>query len=345
MSEVPVEAEVTRHILILFHGVGSAPHASISRSLVQDLINDMGGVCSDPIPNSQLDVWLESPGGDAHAAYKLAIFLRSRYTRVNFVIPDYAKSAATLLALAGDEIFMASCAELGPLDTQEVREGEAQFRSALDTSESIENLYSRAIDLATFGGGTIVSTTRLSREKALLGVLDFTSNFMRPLLEQLDPLAINAAATNLNVTLEYGVRLLERTGEEKEDLRQRVANLVSGYPTHGFVIDLAEAQRLQLPVRDVRSYDLREKLVNWYDLFSQLNSNIIRLMTIKELLEGIDDVDETGAPCKPDNAAEDGAEQHAEAVKSSEAKAEADQASDDVAADSESDAGQVGRSL
>lgn len=71
---------------------------------------------AEPRENVELDLWLESPGGDAHAAYKLALLLRAHASRLRVVIPDYAKSAATLLTLAADEIYVAPVAELGPLD-------------------------------------------------------------------------------------------------------------------------------------------------------------------------------------------------------------------------------------
>jgi len=37
---------------------------------------------------------------------------------LNFIIPHWAKSAATLLVCSGDKIFMSPVAELGPLDPQ-----------------------------------------------------------------------------------------------------------------------------------------------------------------------------------------------------------------------------------
>ena len=67
---------------------------------------------------TEIDVWLDSPGGKANAAYKIALLLRSRAAKLRVVVSDYAKSAATLLVLAADEIYMAGAAELGPLDAQ-----------------------------------------------------------------------------------------------------------------------------------------------------------------------------------------------------------------------------------
>lgn len=68
----------------------------------------------EPQESVEIDLWLESPGGDVHVAYKLALMLRAAASKIRIIVPDYAKSAATLLALAGDEIYMAPGAELCP---------------------------------------------------------------------------------------------------------------------------------------------------------------------------------------------------------------------------------------
>ena len=68
---------------------------------------------------SHLDVLVDSAGGDIDAAYNLALLFRRYGTeQLTFIIPRWAKSAATLLICAGDEILMTPVAELGPLDPQ-----------------------------------------------------------------------------------------------------------------------------------------------------------------------------------------------------------------------------------
>ena len=42
-----------------------------------------------------VDLWLDSPGGSARDAYKIALLLRSVASHIRVVIPDYAKSAAS----------------------------------------------------------------------------------------------------------------------------------------------------------------------------------------------------------------------------------------------------------
>src|SRR5207244_3655946 len=65
-----------------------------------------------------VDVLVHSPGGMAEAAESIVKLLRARFNGVRFIVPNIAKSAATMLALSGDEILMDSDAELGPIDPQ-----------------------------------------------------------------------------------------------------------------------------------------------------------------------------------------------------------------------------------
>jgi hypothetical protein len=77
---------------------------------IQDLLRE----CKSPI----IDFYIETPGGSGEAAEEIAKFLRSKFSEVNFVIAGEAKSAGTILALSGDDIFMTESGSLGPIDAQ-----------------------------------------------------------------------------------------------------------------------------------------------------------------------------------------------------------------------------------
>lgn len=63
-------------------------------------------------------VYLETNGGSGEAAKEIADFLHEKFREVNFIITGQAKSAGTILALSGDEIYMTGCGALGPIDAQ-----------------------------------------------------------------------------------------------------------------------------------------------------------------------------------------------------------------------------------
>ncbi|MCJ7678115.1 MAG: hypothetical protein MUO35_10390 [Anaerolineales bacterium] len=75
-------------------------------------------VIADLPRDNGLDVLLHSPGGEPEAAEAIVEFLRSEFAFLRFIVPDQAKSAATMMCCAGDEILMDQRSELGPIDPQ-----------------------------------------------------------------------------------------------------------------------------------------------------------------------------------------------------------------------------------
>ena len=89
-----------------------------------------------------IDVYLETPGGSGETAEEIARFLHNKFQEVNYVIVGEAKSAGTILALSGDNIYMSETGSLGPIDAQ-VRIGRGTV-SAYDYKAWIEEKRSEA---------------------------------------------------------------------------------------------------------------------------------------------------------------------------------------------------------
>lgn len=77
----------------------------------QELIDDASS-------GQDLHVLLQSPGGDGETAVRLIRAMQSRSKEVTVIVPDQAKSAATLLTLGAHHIFMGPTSDLGPIDPQ-----------------------------------------------------------------------------------------------------------------------------------------------------------------------------------------------------------------------------------
>lgn len=89
-------------------------HGFMNRAVAHEavkLLRRMGDIES-------LDVILESSGGDVDAAYKTLTVIRSCAKDTAIIVPFYAKSAATLIALGGDSLILCKGGELGPMDPQ-----------------------------------------------------------------------------------------------------------------------------------------------------------------------------------------------------------------------------------
>jgi ClpP class serine protease len=69
-------------------------------------------------PDQPIDLILHTPGGLVLAAEQIALALLARTAKVTVLVPHYAMSGGTLLALTADEIVMDPHAVLGPVDPQ-----------------------------------------------------------------------------------------------------------------------------------------------------------------------------------------------------------------------------------
>ena len=91
----------------------------------EDVI-DMNALLDRVKPGANITLLLNSPGGDVDSAEKLQHLLRESVSPptsrqsgdVEIVVPNYAKSAATVMALGADRVTMSDASELGPIDPQ-----------------------------------------------------------------------------------------------------------------------------------------------------------------------------------------------------------------------------------
>ncbi|OYU19695.1 MAG: serine dehydrogenasease [Rhodobacteraceae bacterium PARR1] len=61
---------------------------------------------------------LRTGGGSAETTERMVGVLRKHYGQVNFIVPDVAMSAGTILCMSGDRIYMDYASTLGPIDPQ-----------------------------------------------------------------------------------------------------------------------------------------------------------------------------------------------------------------------------------
>ena len=71
-------------------------------------------------PNHDVDLLLHTKGGSIDAAEKLMGMLRRLVdaAKLRIIVPDFAKSAGTLMVLGADSVVMSDMSELGPIDPQ-----------------------------------------------------------------------------------------------------------------------------------------------------------------------------------------------------------------------------------
>ena len=261
------------------------PH-KIGRDLYERLHEKMDSVIDSPPDNTEIDVWIDSGGGDPHVAYKILLDLRSRCTKLRAVVPDYAKSAATLLVLGMDEIYMAPAAELGPLDVQVAHPLREELTvSALDVSGAIEYLGRLAATLAAESGRVLLKFTGLARSDVLREVLPFSAKVIEPAVAQLDPHLVHRARSQLRITREYAARALASRNLdddsdciEEDDIERLCQHLVTSYPSHGFVISRNEAREFGLPIFNMEDYDAALIVQKIYAKYSEERKDVCQII-------------------------------------------------------------------
>lgn len=97
-----------------------------------DQLNDIQG--------DKIDVILETPGGSAEIVEDIVLQIRNKFSEVGMIVPGYAKSAGTIMVMAGDEILMEPSSALGPIDAQIIQGGKRFSAHAfIEGLEKIKN--------------------------------------------------------------------------------------------------------------------------------------------------------------------------------------------------------------
>lgn len=226
-----------------------------SGAIARDGYDKLCQTLHEPKRNKLLLI-LNTYGGDPNAGYRIARAAIHNYGAPNFriLVPSYCKSAGTLICIGASALIMADQAELGPLDVQFRKQDELfQQSSGLDILRGVTYLQNEALQsfktyLVDINGGAVLST-RVASEIAS----ELVIGLYEPLFAQVDPVKLGEMNAALQIAQHYGDRLNKKSGSLIEGALNQ---LIMGYPTHGFVIDRAEARSL---FKDVRAPDEMEK--------------------------------------------------------------------------------------
>jgi len=200
-------------------------------------------------------VALATPGGDAHAGFRIARALQHTYEKFDALVPRYCKSAGTLILIGASTLYLDDMSELGPLDVQ-VKKGDELIgrNSGLDIFQAVNYLQNQT--LAAFSTYLVELTqgAGLSTRVASDIACRLTTAVFEPIAAQIDPIKLAEMQRATEIAFEYGNRL----NEKSQNLQTGgIAKLVTGYPSHGFVIDRREARNIFLRVE--RPLDLLAK--------------------------------------------------------------------------------------
>ncbi len=215
---------------------------------------------------------LESSGGDGNVAEKLLHAFREVFTEsFNVIVPNYAKSAATMLSIGADKIVMGTNSELGPIDPQ--------IAVTLPTGQS-QYVPAKSI------------TGTLTKIKEDIEKNEKLSTMYYPVLQQIRPETIKFCEDAIAFSTSFAKRWLEKgamKGKPKKDLEKTARELTTGdrFNMHGSVINHEEAkEELGLNVEFWDQNDERWQLLWNYYLRAkasfQMNPNAAKLFETTE---------------------------------------------------------------
>ena len=205
---------------------------------------------------SSVQLLLASHGGDIEAAFVLAQALRRRFEKLVVHVPLCARSAATLICLAADEIVMGELGALGPLDGQwtDSARSEHPGASQLALFAALGHLRKEGLELFEQALDLVVRETGMKPTDAATRAAELAGNLLGPVYSRIDPVVLGKTARGLDTGAAYAGRILQRWRPEVWaagglDLVER---LVRGYPCHSFGLYLDEVEPLGIGARAPR---------------------------------------------------------------------------------------------
>lgn len=221
--------------------------------------------------SKELYLILESSGGDGNVAEKLLHVFKKEFTKsFNVIIPNLAKSAATMLSIGADKIIMGTTSELGPIDPQ--------IAVTLPTGQS---QYVPAKSII----GTLIKIKEDIAKNEKLATMYY------PVLQQIRPETIKYCEDAIAFSASFAKRWLEKgamKGKTKTEIETTAMELTTGnrFNMHGSVINHEDAKELGLNVEFWDQKDERWQLLWNYYLRAkasfQLNPNTAKLFETTE---------------------------------------------------------------
>jgi hypothetical protein len=203
-------------------------------------------------PSERLVVLLTTDGGSIEVSHRIVDTLRHHYDYVIFVIPNYAYSAGTVLALSGNEIWMDYYSRLGPIDPQIVNMRTGRLVPATGYLKRWERFVQRSAD------GTLTEA-----ELAVMINSEEAGKFSAALLQEW---LVNYKFKNWTTTRTRGIAVTpEMRSERAKKIAEELGN-TERWHSHGYGISRDELiNDIELEIDDLDGSPQRSTSVRHYD--------------------------------------------------------------------------------
>lgn len=136
-----IEEQTERELIVYF--------ARVDQNIVPTDCDDLSEMF-EGVESRNIDLFLHTPGGQVDAVEKIITVLKQRTDSYRVIVPSWAKSGGTIIAIASNEIVLGVNSELGPIDPQLTINGisaPAEFIAKDPTQQVIvQKIAERAVD-------------------------------------------------------------------------------------------------------------------------------------------------------------------------------------------------------
>ena len=209
---------------------------------------------------------LTTTGGSATAVERYVNIIRKHYSKVIFIVPDYAYSAGTIFCMSGDEIWMDYFSVLGPIDPQ-VQNKEGKYVPALGYLDKINEMIEKCKN------GTITNPEFLILKDFDLAELRHYEQAKELTISLLKKWLVKYKFKNWNKHKDGN----DVTQEEKEARAEQIADALGDnnqWKTHARPINIEELEELKLKIEDYSDHEEeREVIRKYYNQIRDYTSN------------------------------------------------------------------------
>ena len=194
------------------------------------------------VKSDNLDFYIETPGGSGEAAEEIGRFIREKFKNIVFVISGESKSAGTILALSGDEIFMTKTGSLGPIDAQ-LRIGRT-VGSAYDYMEWVHEKRAEAQKNGMLNpfDATMVAQISPSELKGVYNSLEFAKDIVKEWIAKYKFKDWNVTETRKKPVTD------EMKRERADEIAKELTNH-SKWRTHGRSLKIDDLENIGLRIK------------------------------------------------------------------------------------------------
>ncbi|NEP57302.1 MAG: hypothetical protein F6K31_09790 [Symploca sp. SIO2G7] len=242
-----VEEQLDSNLLVYW----TSPVGNICQNDVEGLQEIMKKIGN----KEEIFLFLKSSGGSGLASLRIVHLLRHYASTLKIMIPLQCASAATMIALGADVIYMGPLAYLTAIDTS--------ITHQLSPVDTYNHLVSVSQDELT-------RVINLWRKEAK----NDESNPYQALFPYIHPLVVGAVDRASSLSIKICTEIISYHMEDQEAAETISKHLNSNYPSHSYPITMQEANKIGLNVQPL-SPDINKLLLDLNQLYSEMGQKAL----------------------------------------------------------------------